>query len=169
MELIQILLEKVGAQPIEGYVEQDFYLPCETTEALLEKELIKELAKASPIETVEETPVKAIDAPTEEVEEVAVSITPTAVENTDELEDANDLEEGGYEEENDELPTRGRENVGVVFGVTCVFKPYYDGYELDDVLKIPVSKQRFETFKEKKQIKIFKRAEKKRMKKLKKQ
>ena len=169
LELIQILLEKVGAKPIDGYVDQDFYLPYETTEALLEKELIKELAKASPVETVEETPVEAVEAPTEEVEEVAVSIAPTAVENTDELEDTNDLEEGGYEEENDELPTRGRENVGVVFGVTCVFKPYYDGYELDDVLEIPVSKQRFETFKEKKQIKIFKRAEKKRMKKLKKQ
>ena len=66
------------------------------------EELIKELAKASPIETVEETPVEAIDAPTEEVEEAAVSIAPTAVENTDELEDTNDLEEGGYEEENDE-------------------------------------------------------------------
>ena len=185
LELIQILLEKVGAKPIDGYVDQDFYMPYETTEALLEKELIKELAKASPIETVEETPVEtveetpietveetpveAVEAPTEEVEEVAVSIAPTAVENTDELEGSNDLEEGGYEEENDELPTRGRENVGVVFGVTCVFKPYYDGYELDDVLEIPVSKQRFETFKEKKQIKIFKRAEKKRMKKLKKQ
>ena len=173
LELIQILLEKVGAQPINGYVDQDFYLPYETTAALIEKGLIKELIKGlpveeTPIETVEETPVKAIEAPTEEVEEVAVSIAPTAVENTDELEDTNDLEEGGYEEENDELPTRGRENVGVVFGVTCVFKPYYDGYKLDDVLAIPVSKQRFETFKEKKQIKIFKRAEKKRMKKLKK-
>ena len=132
------------------------------------------------MEEVEEpiTPTAVED--TEEVEEVATSIAP-AVETTEEVEEVEEpitstdvdntetLEEDGYEEENDELLTRGRENVGVVFGVTCVFKPYYDGYELDDLLEIPVSKQRFETLKERKQIKIFKRAEKKREKNVKKQ
>jgi hypothetical protein len=52
-------------------------------------------------------------------------------------------------------------NVGIVFGVVCVFKPYYEGCEHDDVLKIPVTQQRFASFKERKQIKIFKNAERK--------
>ena len=66
-------------------------------------------------------------------------------------------------DEND-APAPVKANVDMVFGVECVFKPYYEGCERDDVLKIPVSKQRFESFKERKQIKIFKNAEKKREK-----
>ena len=257
LELIQILLEKVGVKPIDGYVDQDFYLPYETTEALIEKGLIKELVKTFLIKTeaVAQTPtdeleeVAATIAPivedTDEVDEVEETITPTVedtdkveeveetitpivedtdkveeveetitptvedtdkveeveetitpiVEDTDEVDEVEETitpiveeveeveeaiattvedtdgldEEADDEEENDELLTRGRENVGVVFGTTCVFKPYYDGYESDDVLEIPVSKQRFESLKEKRQIRIFKRAEKKREKKVKKQ
>ena len=63
-----------------------------------------------------------------------------------------------------DAPVFAKANVGMVFGVECVFMPYYEGCESDDVLKIPMSKQSFEALKEKKQIKIFKNAEKKRKK-----
>ena len=51
LELVDILLEKVGAMPIENYAEQDFYLPYETTEALVKKGLIKDLLAGMPAET----------------------------------------------------------------------------------------------------------------------
>ena len=168
LELIQIMLEKMGAQAIENYETQDFYMPYEDTEALVEKGLIKDLSAEALLAElpadIEEEVAAAVEEANEEVPAI-VAEEPTqaqedSVSETDEDED--------FEEENEETLTRGRDNIATVFGVRCVFKPYYDGYEADDVLAIPVSKDRFSKWKEKKQLKIFKRAEKKREKKLKK-
>lgn len=159
LELIQILLDKAGSTSVEGYVAQDFYLPYETTEALVEKGFIKDLYKEvprveKPIEVVEEeTPPEAMEEPLEEsLSEVAAAEL---------IAKAIDAEEGIIKVE-DELPSNGRENIGVVFGVACVFKPYYDGFEYDGLLPIPVTKKRFEKLKEPFQRRIFKRAKKKR-------
>ena len=91
------------------------------------------------------------------------------VEPVEETESETEEFDETFEEESEETAIQVRENVGVAFGVTCTFKPYYEGYERDGVLAIPVSKERFEKFKEKKQMRIFARAQKKREKKLKKQ
>jgi hypothetical protein len=229
LELIQILLEKVGAQPIENYEMQDFYLPYETTDALVERGLIEDLlSKISENETpMAESTVEIIEEPVVEpiVEEVVETVVEVAVEEAVEIvaepmvetveesmaeptveetvepvaetaeepvmeavveteetmEEATDEEpiaatEETVEEVADEEveplqeiaateePTLTKPNVAMVFGVACVFKPYYDGCEKDDVLKIPMAQQRFAALKERKQIKIFKTAEKKREK-----
>ena len=189
LELIQILLEKLGGYATSGYEEQDFYMPYETTEALVEKGLIKELLSGAPVmmkavEPVEETveivePVEeTVEETTEEVavtEEMEEPYEPTVeetlapVEPVEETESETEEFDETFEEESEETAIQVRENVGVAFGVTCTFKPYYEGYERDGVLAIPVSKERFEKFKEKKQMRIFARAQKKREKKLKKQ
>ena len=201
LELIQILLEKLGGYATSGYEEQDFYMPYETTEALVEKGLIKELLSGAPVmmkavepveetveivEPVEETVEEPVEEPVEETveettEEVAVTeemeepYEPTVeetlapVEPVEETESETEEFDETFEEESEETAIQVRENVGVAFGVTCTFKPYYEGYERDGVLAIPVSKERFEKFKEKKQMRIFARAQKKREKKFKKQ
>ena len=199
------MLDKLGAMPVENYEAQDFYLPFETTEALIEKGLIKDLAKewaaaaeasntteasiatsnldeVTPTEEVAEfteevaaTEITAEDAPTEAAEGDALT------ENTenDTLavtdEDGSVAEPAGTPDEtseeasapavdttNEESATtlaQEHENVGIVFGVRCVFKPYYDGYELDELLEIPLSKKQFNALTKKKQLKVFKRAE----------
>lgn len=203
LELIEILLEKVGAKPIENYESQDFYMPYETTEELVRKGLIKDLWGETPMEApIEQAPIEEIPeeeatvvleeiATTEAIEGVEtledVEVIPveetTAVvtENVENEETVEAIEEEIVEEtieevveenveeiketmEESDAPVFAKANVGMVFGVECVFMPYYEGCESDDVLKIPMSKQSFEALKEKKQIKIFKNAEKKRKK-----
>ena len=56
---------------------------------------------------------------------------------------------------------QGYENVANVFEAKCVFKPYYEGYQQDDIIEIPMTKDEFYQLNEKKQRKIFKRAERK--------
>ena len=166
LELIQIMLEKMGAQAIENYETQDFYMPYEDTETLIEKGLIKDLsAEALLAELPENIEEEVAAAQTEE--DAREEVPATETEETPSIEAETDDDED-FEEDNEETLTRGRDNIATVFGVRCVFKPYYDGYEADDVVVIPVSKERFGKWKEKKQLKVFKRAEKKREKKLKK-
>ena len=209
LELIQILLEKAGAQAIENYEEQDFYLPYKTTAALINEGLIKDLddvqpkakkpTQETPAKTVEpveaaqdvvETPSETAEAevPVETaetetpVEETATEEAVESVETTDEVaeeetaatedeaeetDEADDAEIEEIDESEEELPST-KENVATFFGVQCVFKPYYPEYLLDDVVEIPVSKQRFEAFPEKKQRKIVERAKKVTIKKRKK-
>ena len=125
-------------------------MPYETTDALVERGLIKDLLNPAFAEE-NETPM----------EEVAVS---------DQTEDAQEF----LEEEFSELEGQDSENsfeaknANVVFGVECVFKSDQKGESDKDALKIPVSKEKFEAFNEKKQLKIFKRAQKKLAKELKK-
>ena len=88
---------------------------------------------------------------------------------TEEAEANIETEETAEEEDQEEsieafLP-QGYENVANVFEAKCVFKPYYEGYQQDDIIAIPMTKDEFYNLKEKKQIKIFKRAEKKHSKK----
>ena len=60
------------------------------------------------------------------------------------------------------------ENEEIIFGLKCVFKPYYKGYENSDSIVIAMEKQKFERLKERKQKRILMRANKKRQKKLRK-
>ena len=141
---------------------QDFYMPYETTASLIEKGLIQDLLAEKPeneapmAETTTEEPTakveETIEEPTVETEEtVEEAIGEEAMEMLQEIAATKE-------------PEITKANVDMVFGIACVFKPYYDGCDKDDVLKLPVTKQRFESFKERKQIKIFKNAEKKREK-----
>ena len=60
------------------------------------------------------------------------------------------------------------ENEGYFNGERCVFKPYFEGYKDAGLVIIPVKKDAFENFNDKKQQRIFKSAFKKYQKKLKK-
>ena len=86
LELIEILLEKVGAKPIENYESQDFYMPYETTEELVRKGLIKDLWGETPMEApIEQAPIEEIpeEEATAELEEIA---TTEAIEDVETLE-----------------------------------------------------------------------------------
>ena len=144
---------------------------------MIDQGLIKDLSKGAPIintPAVEETtPVVLVDEPVTTVEEPVAEAEEPIEEKVAEVAVSNakiarGVEEGIIKVE-DELPANGRENIGVFFGVACVFKPYYEGFEHDGLLPIPITKKRFEKMKEPFQLRIFKRAKKKREKSLKKQ
>ena len=60
------------------------------------------------------------------------------------------------------------ENEGFIQGVRCVFKPYFERYEECDSVIIPVDKETFNKFSERKKARIFSSAFKKNKKRLKK-
>jgi hypothetical protein len=64
LELIDILMSKVGAMALTNYEEQDYHMPYETTDALVRKGLIIDLWNKTPMEE----PIEEVA-----VEEVAVS------------------------------------------------------------------------------------------------
>ena len=106
-----------------------------TTEAVESAEIVK------PVETVE-------DAVAPEMESLALP------EEAEEIQVDEDVAMEAI------LP-QGYENVASVFEAKCVFKPYYEGYQQDDIIEIPMTKDEFYQLNEKKQLKIFKRAERK--------
>jgi hypothetical protein len=131
---------------------------------------IGDIAGLEGVETLEDVEVIPVEETTAVVtenvenEETVEAIEEEIVEETIEEVVEENVEEIKETMEESDAPVFAKANVGMVFGVECVFMPYYEGCESDDVLKIPMSKQSFEALKEKKQIKIFKNAEKKRKK-----
>jgi hypothetical protein len=54
-----------------------------------------------------------------------------------------------------------RDNESFYNGEKCVFKPYFEGYQTADAIIISITKEEFDSLKEKKKLKIFNRALKK--------
>jgi hypothetical protein len=54
-----------------------------------------------------------------------------------------------------------RDNESFYKGEKCVFKPYFEGYKTADAIIISITKEKFDSLKEKKKLKIFNRALKK--------
>ena len=61
-----------------------------------------------------------------------------------------------------------RDNEFFYNGEKCVFKPYFEGYQTADAVIIPMTKDEFDSLKEKKKLKIFNSALKKFNKRIKK-
>ncbi len=116
----------------------------ETTEAV---------TAAETAETVE--PMETVD--TVELVETADVMEPA----TDDATEAMDTPEETEDDSLEAFIPQGYENIANVFGAKCVFMPYYDGYQQDDIISIPLTKDEFYNLNDKKQRKIFKRAEKK--------
>jgi hypothetical protein len=137
LELIEIIMEKNGIVKLKNYTEQDFYMPYEDTERLVERGLIKDLENQ-----------------TKEIEEQ--EITPNENRHISEEQEAEVLEVIlGKEEE------FVRENEAFYNGEKCVFAPYFEGYKNADAIIIPITKEKFDSLKEGKKTKIFNSAFKK--------
>ena len=144
LELIEIIMEKNGIVKLKNYTEQDFYMPYEDTERLVERGLIKDLEnQTKEIEEQEITPNENIYISEEQEGQVLEVIL-------------------GKEEE------FLRENEAFYNGEKCVFAPYFEGYKNADAIIIPIKKEKFDRLKEWKKTKIFNRAFKKFNKRIKK-
>ena len=144
LELIDILMSKVGAVALNGYVEQDFRMPYEDLNTLIEKGFIKDLFSES----------QASD-------EKQVNFFETA-----HIEREQETQVLDIILDNEEVVLR--ENEEYYYGEKCVFAPYFEGYKKSDAVIIPKTKEKFERLKEKAKIKIFNQALKKLNKRLKK-
>ena len=142
LELIDILMAKVGALASTNYAEQDYHMPYETTEELIERGLIIDLEKEQLQQDEQKT--------TQEAE---------LVERENEV-----LDTILGKEESSII----RDNESFYNGEKCVFKPYFEGYQTADAIIIPITKDKFDSLKEKKKQKIFTRALKKFNKRIKK-
>ena len=141
LELIEILVKKQGIELQKDYAEQDFYMPYEDTQALIEKGLVVD------------TYAKKEDESKEEF----LAVLDTVAVAQDEEKDDVVLDEDAL-----------GENEGFIQGVRCVFKPYFERYEECDSVIIPVDKETFNKFSERKKARIFSSAFKKNKKRLKK-
>ena len=145
LELIDILMAKVGALALANYDAQDYRMPYESTEELIERGLIIDLEKEQLKQVQDEQ-----KATQEEIE---------LIERENEV-----LDVVLGKEESSII----RDNESFYKGEKCVFKPYFEGYKTADAIIIPITKDKFDGLKENKKLKIFNRALKKFNKRIKK-
>ena len=135
LELIDILMSKVGAMALTNYAEQDYRMPYETTDALVRKGLIIDLEKEQLQQEQDEQK--------------------TAQEEAELIERENEVLDIVLGKEDSSII---RDNESFYNGEKCVFKPYFEGYQTADAIIISITKEKFDSLKEKKKLKIFNRA-----------
>jgi hypothetical protein len=159
LDLIDILMAKVGALALTDYAEQDYRMPYETTDALIERGLIIDLEKDQlKQEQDKQEEIQADDKQTE------VQIV-DAQEEVELIERENEVLDAVLGKEESSII---RDNESFYNGEKCVFKPYFEGYRTADAIIIPITKDEFDSLKEKKKLKIFNSALKKFNKRIKK-
>ena len=145
LELIDILMSKVGALALTNYAEQDYRMPYESTEELIERGLIIDLEKEQLLQEQDEQK--------------------TTQEEAELIERENEVLDIVLGKEDSSII---RDNESFYNGEKCVFKPYFEGYKTADAIIISITKEKFDSLKEKKKLKIFNRALKKFNKRIKK-
>jgi hypothetical protein len=140
LELIEILMQSVGAVALTNYAEQDYRMPYESTESLIERGLIKDLGEKVEQSHAEEDSRIEEELSKEYLDEQEKEVLDAIL---------------GKEE------IVIRENEAFYNGEKCVFKPYFEGYKNSDAIIIPITKEKFDRLKESKKVKIFNGALKK--------
>ena len=144
LALIDILMENKGIALNDNYQSVDFYMPYNSTEELIQKGLIIDLASKVQL---------GAEDYSEKVEEIAVGLT-------EEVTESQTL---------NEVPNiQLHENEYIIDGVNFVFKPYFNGYKNSNAVVIPLKKTAFDKLKDAKKSAIINSALKKNQKKAKK-
>ena len=160
LDLIDILMAKVGVVAQNNYAEQDYHMPYETTEELIERGLIIDLEKAQ--EQLEQEQGEQKE-PQEDDNQTKAQIVDT--QEVELIEQENEVLDAVLGKEDSSII---RDNESFYNGEKCVFKPYFEGYQTADAVIIPMTKDEFDSLKEKKKLKIFNSALKKFNKRIKK-
>jgi hypothetical protein len=163
LELIDILMQKVGVLAIANYKNEDYRMPYETTDALVRKGLIIDLHSKTAMEEIEGGAEDLVESePFSQDNESGEQDGGAKNENVFERKYVVDEQE---KEVLDAILGKEeiviRENEAFYNGEKCVFKPYFEGYKNSDAIIIPITKEKFDRLKESKKAKIFNGALKK--------
>ena len=143
LALIDILMENKGIALNDKYQSVDFYMPYNSTEELIEKGLIIDLASKVKL---------GAEDYSEKVEEIAVDLT-------EEVTESQTL--------NEVADIQLHENEYIIDGVNFVFKPYFNEYKNSNAVVIPLKKTAFDKLKDAKKSAVINSALKKNQKKAK--